>query len=119
VGFGVVAFVHHILALTPLIAFGVIYVFSWYVEATLGYWPRPTFDDPKLVATGAFSGALYTAIWLLMLGSCFAALAFPILSAALWSKYPKLWSLLLIAAFLLGWVILRLDPGSRVMWFID
>jgi hypothetical protein len=43
----------------------------------------------------------------------------PAVTLALWRRVPRLWSLFLIVLWILGFILVRLDPGDRFLWLMD
>jgi len=111
---------HHVVAFFPALIIALVYALSWRAQLFIGSWPRPTFDDPKIIVSGDWLyELLYTLAWLLVLSVCFTIPAFVYLTRVLWDKYPRLWTFLLIVIFAVGIILLRLDPGQRIAWYMD
>lgn len=114
----IVAVLHHLCAFAPLLIIAHLYIFSWRVSTVIGHWPRPSLDDPKYIPD-FLSNALYNFTYFLIM---FAAVGLVGLLGFPWivrRKYSLLWSLALIGIYIIGWIVIRLDPGDRINWFMD
>ncbi len=111
---------HHLFAFAPSMALVAVYTFSWRIASLIGYWPRPSLDDPKFAAPGdGLSTLLYFATMLLLVMSASGLYMVPLLSFVLRRAYGRVWGWLLPALWILSWLLLRLDPGARITWFAD
>src|SRR5215213_3167779 len=119
VEFRVMALIQHSLALAPFLALAAVYLCSWRVQVLIGRWPRVWLDDPKYVAPGDWlNDLLYSAVMPLLLWSFVALPILPLVTWLLWRKYPRWWSLILLVVFLIGLLIVRIDPGARFTWYM-
>jgi hypothetical protein len=113
-------FLHHLFALLPIVSLATLYLFSWRVASVIGYWPRPSLDDPKfVVASDLPATVFYDLVMVLILGSGMAIIMFPLLSLMLFHRQSRLRLVVLALIFIAGWVLLRSDPGDRVLWYMD
>ena len=111
---------HHLFAFAPSMALVAVYTCSWRIASLIGYWPRPSLDDPKFAAPGdLLSTLLYFTTMLLLVMSATALFVAPILSFVLRRAYARAWSWMLLTLFALSWIVLRADPGGRLTWFAD
>lgn len=119
-GLVVAGIIHHSLALAPFLVLVVVYLLSWRVQAIIGHWPRVWIDDPKFAAPGdGLSDFLYGSVVLLLLWGSAALILLPVSSFLLRRQYPRWYLVFLLSLFVVGLVILRLDPGQRLTWYAD
>lgn len=117
---GLLVALHHFFAFAPLLALAVVYLFSWRVASIIGHWPRPSLDDPKFVAPGdGLADTLYASVLILLLLAVAGVIIFPLLTYALRRAYARWWVITLIVVFVVGCVLVRIDPGSRFAWYFD
>jgi hypothetical protein len=111
---------HHVFALAPLLMVLSLYLASWRAEAIIGHWPVPSVDDPKYIAEGdwLYKNLRLSVIWLFG-GVCSAVCMLPLFTIALWRAYPRWYSIMLIAVYLIGIYVLRIDAGARLTWYMD
>jgi hypothetical protein len=110
----------HSLALAPALTLALVWTFSWRVASVIGYWPRPSLDDPGIVAPGDLvTTVLYWSIWLCLLWSFLAPFILPLFTLLLWRSYLRVRLMVLLVIYGVAMEIMRLDPGARLAWFGD
>jgi hypothetical protein len=120
IGRALIVALHHFFAFGPLLALIFVYLFSWRVASIIGHWPRPSLDDPKFMAPGdGVADSLYQSVLVFLLVAAAGVIMFPLLTFVLRRAYARWWLITLIVVFVLGCVLVRLDPGSRFEWFFD
>jgi hypothetical protein len=109
--------IHNLLAFAPALVVLSLYVLYWQAGVLLGHPPVPYADDPKFIVPGSIRlDILYFLVLFNLIGTCFGLVIVPVLSVVMWKRYARLWSVLLLVAFVLGFVMLRLDPGLDPIW---
>jgi len=96
------------------------YLEAYAARLVLSRWPRPSYDDPKQLATAPFH--LILQLLLLSLGVAIPIVVF--LAAWNWRKVCSDWRYRVhVAVFLVGvatfWVLANYDPGRVWDWFFD
>jgi hypothetical protein len=115
--FFMLAGMHHLLAFAPALVVLSLYVLYWQAGVLLGHPPVPYADDPNFIVPGSIRlDILYFLVLFNLIGTCFGLVIVPVLSVVMWKRYARLWSVLLLVAFVLGFVMLRLDPGLDPIW---
>jgi hypothetical protein len=111
---------HHLFALAPFLTVLLLYLASWRAESIIGHWPVPSVDDPKYIAQSdwLYINLRLAVMWMLG-GACSAACLLPLFTIAMWRVYPRWYSIVLIAVYLVGFYILRIDAGARLTWYMD
>lgn len=113
-----------------LCAFPVLLLASFYAtwvagRLALGYWPRPSLDDPKSIEGGLMWLSYLVTMVLVTVGVPLFCLAVIALALVCMFRKPEGWSyrlLELLAALVLfvGFVLFaRWDPHSVVAWYFD
>jgi hypothetical protein len=119
-GFGVLSLLYHGFTLAPVLALGLVYLLSWYGQAAIGHWPRPVLDDPKSIVSGDWLyDSLYALAYVFLAATALSLFVLPILTLGLVNKSPRLWLLFMTAVLVIGYVIVRADPGQRFYWLLD
>jgi hypothetical protein len=120
-GFRVLIILYYTLALWPLIILAAVYTLSWRAASFIGHWPRPSLDDPKFIVPVSdwFYDTLYPAIWYSFGGLTLALVLLVPLALVLRRKMSLFKIILLAGVFVAGFLLLRMDPGSRLYWFFD
>ncbi len=108
-----------LLTLLPLLGLALFYGFVLRAYIELGAWPSPYNPDPNELAFN-----LHYMAALLSIPTVFASLAiFALLMLLAWRQKGDGSHTVLAAAYLVafaGWfLILRLDPGHYLVWFMD
>ena len=106
------------------LALPLVFYSTWLVgRLSLGYWPRPSFDDPKEISAATTLAHCLSYTFFVVGLSAFVVFAAYALGTSLFRKprnpYLALWvcgsvGLLLAAVFFLRW-----DPHSVMMWLAD
>jgi hypothetical protein len=120
--FFMLAGMHHLLAFAPALVVLSLYVLYWQAGVLLGHPPVPYADDPNFIVPGSIRlDILYFLVLFNMFGTYFGLFIVPVLSAVMWTRYSRIWSVLLLVAFVLGFIALRFDPGLPpiMKWYID
>lgn len=121
--FGVLVGLEHIFALAPFLLLATLFAASWRAAALIGHWPKVYVDDPWYLAPD-------DALYVFLFGAADAIIrtfqvpffglpVLTILIAALRPKYPKLWLAFLVLTFAVGMLLLKVDPGDRLLWHAD
>lgn len=106
--------------LAPYLLPGLLYFASWRAQARTGEWPRWMGNDSE--ATCASDALCRTALDSADLAQTALLLWTPAwlcLMALLRNTHGHFTRRLFIAAFCLGWLLLCVDPGGRITWWID
>ena len=108
-------------SLLPLVVVGALCLFVVLAHNELGYWPTPMNPDPKTLSFPTsdtnFETVLYSTIGCMF---CF----FPWLLTMFVRKHiepacSKVWFGCLVCPWALLFLVILLDPGSYVEWFLD
>jgi len=112
-----------LMAFPPFALF--LYYLTWVCgRLTLGYWPRPSLDDPKNIH-GYFSWIYNSTMIVMTIGTSACALLIVILVSVCVSTKPLGWKKMLaesgaaFALFLLLMIFSHWDPNSVVGWLLD
>lgn len=116
----VLTVLYYAVLVAPLVTVGAVYMFSIRAWMVLGYWPRPWLDDPKYIRPGdlALQG-LYWLVMATMLWSLVSLALVPLLTLLLRRSYSIRWHIVRVLLFVSMWLVLWLDPGARIAWFVD
>src|SRR5436190_22714981 len=118
--FGVLVALYTSFALAPLLTIVCLFVMSSYMALSIGHWPQPYADDPAYAAPGFISDILHYAVALILFWGVAGLITLPILWVVLtWAKWPRWWTLLLVALFIVGWLLIKYDLDSRIRWYLD
>lgn len=106
--------------LAPLSILGAAYALSVRAWMVLGSWPRPWLDDPKFIAP---HDPAMTVLQGLVLGTLVWAYVSPLLVVVLLRVLSRSistrWLSVGIVVLGSGWLLVLLDPGARLKWFVD
>jgi ABC-type Na+ efflux pump permease subunit len=123
VALSIIIGLQHLVAFAPFLMIAILFIFSWRVGSIIGHWPIPWQDDPKYSTPGdLLSDLLYYASFLFLMLSFAAYLVLPAAILILWqytSRASRLWSVLLVVVFIIGFLVMRSDPGDRFRWLMD
>jgi hypothetical protein len=93
---------------------------AWRAAGVLGHWPVPLADDPQSIAVGDQLydrlGRLSDALgyWLLL-----SPLILPVFVLMTWRGYRRRTSAAIIAVYVIGLIMIRLDPFGLLAWAFD
>ena len=105
---------------SPALWLATLALLAWRASTLLGHWPVAWADDPKtfggddaiymLLGVAAIVQGLVTAV---------SIVSWPILTVSVWkvsTKSTKIWT---ASIFILGWILILIDPAAWVVWWFD
>ena len=105
--------------LLPTLSLYAQWLLSWYL---LGHRPQPSLDDPKSIAGASWMHPVTATALLLSLPAFAATIAFNLIHLIVardaWRRAAAR-ALLLLAAWAAPYLLINLDPGSVVYWWLD
>ena len=105
--------------LGPLVPLTVLYLASWRASVVLGHWPQIWTDDPSNCASDPWGGFLrsnFSYFCAFAGGSVLSCIA---LFLHLRTRIPYARWLWIGGVFLLAWTAFGLEPGGRLVWWLD
>jgi hypothetical protein len=116
--FALFASIHHLLAFSWFLMLFALYAFSWRVQAVIGHWPQPYFDDPTYSALGdRLSGFLNQAVFLFFLMTLVSIVAVPYFSRYLQYRFSRFWPVVLLAVYVAGFIVYMIGLADRGEWY--
>jgi hypothetical protein len=111
---------HLLVTAVPWLAIAGMAAWAWRASVSLGHWPIPLADDPKFIAMGDQIydrlGELANALLNLAFLSVFIL---PVLAAVTWRYYRVGLRYGLLAFYVLGMLMIPVDPFGLFAWIAD
>jgi hypothetical protein len=111
---------HLLVTAAPWLFIAGMAAWAWRAAAILGHWPVPLADDPKFIATGdQLYDRLGELAHTLLNLAFFSVLILPVLAAVTWRDYRPGLRYGLLAFYVLGMLMIPLDPLGLFAWMAD
>jgi hypothetical protein len=111
---------HLLVTAAPWLAIAGLAAWAWRASLILGRWPIPLTDDPKFIAMGdQLYDRLGELAHTLLNLAFFSVLIVPVLAAVTWRDYRGGMRSGLLAFYLLGLLMIALDPFGLFAWMAD